>query len=48
MLGSMEDKVYQAKDQGSIHNVDSNLLSLSQKYSTSGKAFSNSFLIKGS
>ena len=37
MLGSMEDKVHQAKSQGTTHNVDSNLLSVSQKYSSSGK-----------
>lgn len=36
MLGSMEDKVHQAKSQGTAHNVDRNLLTLSHKYAPSG------------
>lgn len=36
MLGSMEDKVQQARGQGSTHRVDRGLLALSHKYSPNG------------
>ena len=44
MLGSMEDKVRQAKSQGSTHRVDNSLLSLSQKYTPNSEL--SLFIIK--
>jgi hypothetical protein len=39
MLGSMEDKVHQAKSQGTSHNVDRSLLRLSHKFAPSSKYY---------